>query len=173
VRSRVVSLPFPSAQTHRIFSLEKRASHLGSTGKWRHLMLRYMDRIRAAAQEAILMVGKDVVPGKGLGATLQRLLQSRSRGWYYSVSPLPFYAHDILVKEDRRMTNFQMEGVYTFDPEKALFFNHITGRHFLHSQEAPTLLSPDGRACFLALRTFDPNRPIPYSFAADDYSCRN
>jgi len=71
------------------------------------------------------------------------------------------------------MTNFQMEGIYTFDPEKSMFFNHITKRHFLHSQEAPTILLPDGDVCFIPLRSFEIDQPIPYPFTADDYTCRN
>ncbi|MBN1105370.1 MAG: hypothetical protein JXL84_18305 [Deltaproteobacteria bacterium] len=169
----MIPLACSSTESLRLFPAEKGPKPRRTVGNWRQLMVRHLDRIRTVPQEGILMVERDVLPGKALSATLERLLRSETRGWYFSVSPLPFYAHDILIKQDKRMTNFQMEGVYTFDMEKAMFFNHITGRHFIHSQEAPTLLSADGRACFIPLRSFELDLPLPYSFTGDDYTCRN
>ncbi|MEW6667487.1 MAG: hypothetical protein AB1512_19960 [Thermodesulfobacteriota bacterium] len=152
-----------------------RVSHLdmsplgsGKAAGWMGVVS-HMSRRMDLAGDAALLVDPCLRPNGNLLETLGTLLKRDECGWWFSVKTLPFYVHNVLVKEGNRVRNFEMEGVFSLDPERLMFFNHVTGRHFLHSQGAPSILASDRGLCFINPRRFDETTPLPYEFGEEDY----
>jgi hypothetical protein len=118
--------------------------------------------------EGFLVVRGDTGPGPSLYETLRRLLREDRKGWWFSVSPPDFLAHNLLVKAGTTMRPFEMDGVFSYDSGKAMFYNEISRSHFLHSQDAPQIFTEDGRLCFVARDRFDADCAIPYRFGEAD-----
>ncbi len=123
-----------------------------------------------SAQDAMLLVSPQVIPGPALHETLQRLMDENQFGWWFSIKPPTFYLHNLMVIENHSRTYFTMDGVFSYDPEKKMFFNHITEKHFLNSQDAPHILQTDGKLCFINLTLYRKDNPMPYEFNDMDYT---
>ena len=118
---------------------------------------------------AVLMAAADIHPGASLLQSVQGLMDQEVPGWWFSVKPPPYYFHNILVKDRYQVKYFEMPQLFTIDEEKGMFFNHITGQHFLNAQDAPQILQTDGGLCFINTQRFAKDNPLPYEFIDTDY----
>jgi len=118
---------------------------------------------------AVLMTAADIHPGPSLLQSIQDLMDQEVQGWWFSVKPPPFYFHNILVKDRYQVKYFEMPQLFTIDEDKGMFFNHITGQHFLNAQDAPQILQNDDGLCFINTERFAKNNPLPYEFTDSDY----
>ena len=117
----------------------------------------------------VLMASAGVCPGDSLLSSLQAITDRPEKGWWFSVKPPPYYFHNVLVKEGALVKNFEMAGVFSMDEERGMFFNHITGRHFLNAQDAPQILQNDNGLCLINPKRFSLKIPLPFEFSDIDY----
>lgn len=136
---------------------------------WNSIIRSLREDILHSSADAILLVDRAIHSGPVLSQTLLEIMAKRAPGWWFSVSRLPYFAHNILVKSKNKVHRFEMEGVFTFDDRQYRYFNHISKRHFIHSQDAPIILRCDGGLAFVNLLRFKADNPMPFEFSGDNY----